>query len=137
MMAGINVRMQLLGMQELSKKLEPGQLLGKPIRNLLSKAALIVEKRAKEKASGRPGPRVQTGRLRSSITSKVDPSAIPQWAEVGSNVFYAPFVELGHMTRGGGMAPAYPFLHPALKESQGKVNGLLEQASKEIEGNFK
>lgn len=52
---------------------------------------------------------VDTGRLRSSITHQVrtDPRGVV--ARVGTNVVYAPFIELG--TR---FAEAQPFLRPAL-----------------------
>ncbi|HXH40184.1 MAG TPA: hypothetical protein VNN08_16260, partial [Thermoanaerobaculia bacterium] len=36
---------------------------------------------------------------------------------IGSEgVFYAPFVEFGHMTPKGGHVPAHPFLRPAFDE---------------------
>lgn len=80
-----------------------------PIARDLAVRALRVESRAKLNASGRPGPRVQTGRLRSSISWALAEDARGIYAVVGTNVYYAKWLELGS-TR----APAYPFLRPAL-----------------------
>ena len=81
----------------------------------LERRALRVESQAKINASGRPGPRVRTGRLRASITHRlvVDPAA-GVYAEVGSNVEYAAYVELGT-----DRAPPYPYLRPALVAAAG------------------
>lgn len=53
---------------------------------------------------------VDTGRLRNSITHQ-------QFDEnteiVGSNVSYAPFVELPHHSTSGNLIPGKPFLRPA------------------------
>lgn len=56
---------------------------------------------------------VDTGRLRSSITHRLAHDSRGLYALVGSNVVYAPFVELGtrHMA-------AQPFLRPALKAAR-------------------
>ena len=53
---------------------------------------------------------VDTGRLRNSITHQQydDHTEV-----IGSNVEYAPPVELGHRTRGGGHVAGKPFLRPA------------------------
>ena len=67
---------------------------GPVYRDLLVRA-IRVESRAKVLASGRPGPRVQTGRLRASITHRVLSSPAGAFAEVGTNVEYAGFVEFG------------------------------------------
>jgi HK97 gp10 family phage protein len=43
---------------------------------------------------------------------------------VGTNVEYAPYLELGHMTVSGGMVEARPFLRPAMEdhaEEYGKI----------------
>lgn len=75
----------------------------------LIKRAVRVESAAKHNATGRPGPNVITGRLRGSITWRLGSDALGLYADVGSAVLYAPFVELGTSR-----APAYPFLRPAL-----------------------
>lgn len=84
-----------------------------PVAKDLARRAIRVESQAKVNASGRPGPRVRTGRLRSSIHWElvVTDNGVGGFlfARVGSNVSYARHVEIG-TTR----APAYPYLRPAL-----------------------
>lgn len=80
--------------------------------NLIARA-IQVEAAAKRNASGRPGPNVITGRLRGSITWRPGEDEISPYVDVGTNVFYAPFVELGTSR-----APAYPFLRPALEAAR-------------------
>jgi phage gpG-like protein len=103
--------------------------------------AIRVESRAKLLASGRPGPRVNTGRLRASITHRILSSPQGAFAEVGTNVEYARFVEFGtqphtirprskqalywkgaehpyRSVRHPGNRP-YPFLRPALLAAAG------------------
>jgi Bacteriophage HK97-gp10, putative tail-component len=66
-----------------------------PVYRDLLRRAIRVESRAKLNASGRPGPNVDTGRLRASITHRLVVDANGLYAEVGSNVSYAAFVEYG------------------------------------------
>ena len=80
-----------------------------PIGRDLSRRAINVESQAKVNASGRPGPRVDTGRLRSSITHEVVVDANGLVARIGTNVEYARPLETG--LRNGAR---YPFLEPAL-----------------------
>lgn len=68
---------------------------------------LRVQNRARQLAP------VDTGRLRSSITSSgLQRDSRGAYVEVGTNVFYAGFVEFG--TR---RMPAQPYLRPALLEA--------------------
>jgi phage gpG-like protein len=109
------------------------ELIVGPIQRDLVRRAIRVEAAAKEYATGRGGgPKVRTGRLRSSITWKIGIDPISPYVDVGSNVLYAPFVELGHKNTphqyraaGGGWgyvgdkpAKAYPFLRPALEAAR-------------------
>jgi len=86
----------------------------------LARRAIRVVNQAKQNASQPPpsqpgsGPSVRTGRLRGSITWNLAEDLEGVYVDVGSNVFYAPFVELG-TTR---MAPR-PFLVPALEAGRG------------------
>jgi phage gpG-like protein len=85
-------------------------------------------------ASGRPGPKVQTNRLRSSISYEVKNY---EEATVGTNVFYAPFVEFGHKQTPGQFvpplgvclvkdsAPAYPFLGPVPGQVKDQLEGVF------------
>lgn len=88
-------------------------LNGPGVARELAARAIRVESAAKVNASGRPGPRVRTGRLRSSITWQLGADAAGVFADVGTNVEYAPYVELGT-----DRAPAYPFLRPALNAAR-------------------
>jgi HK97 gp10 family phage protein len=73
----------------------------------LEKVGLIVERQAKINVSQSTGhPKVQTGRLRSSITHNVSPGEV----EIGSNVVYSKYLEFGTSKM-----PPYPFLFPAVE----------------------
>lgn len=67
---------------------------GEVARDLLRRG-LNVESEAKRNASGRPGPNVQSGRLRASITHRLDRDGQGLVVRIGSNVEYARYVEEG------------------------------------------
>lgn len=129
----------------------------------VAQMALIIERQAKINATGRPGPMVQTGRLRASITTEVES---PDLARVGTNVDYAADVEYGHSQQVGrfipiyGMralnaysianhkrvyeavggfrlvnpfAPAYPFMSPTIEQTVGDREQLMVKYGKDIE----
>lgn len=73
----------------------------------LARRAIAVESSAKRRASGRPGPNVITGRLRGSITWRLGEENGEPYADVGTSVEYAPYVER-----------LYPFLLPALEDAR-------------------
>ena len=73
----------------------------------LQRRALQVDRAAKRLCP------VDTGRLRSSITNELGADGQGLMASVGTNVEYAPYVELGTSN----MA-AQPFLLPALEAAQ-------------------
>lgn len=79
-----------------------------PIGKKLKQLGIRVQTAAKRNASGRPGPNVQTGRLRSSIAEELSHDAEGLVERVGTDVEYAIYVEMGTSH-----APAYPFLRPA------------------------
>lgn len=93
------------------------QLLASPqglIAVELTRRALRVESQAKINATGNNGgPHVRTGRLRSSITHRLIVDSQGVAAEVGTNVFYGRYLELGTDR----MHP-YPFLVPALQAAR-------------------
>ena len=66
---------------------------------------------------------VRTGRLRNSISYGVDTDEPAVY--IGSNVEYAPYVELGTSKM-----RARPFLKPAVENYAGEYKDLLEQAIK-------
>jgi hypothetical protein len=78
-----------------------------PVGHELARRAVAVESAAKQHASGRPGPNVITGRLRGSITWTLGSDFRGVYADIGTVVHYAPFVER-----------RYPFLLPALDMSR-------------------
>lgn len=69
----------------------------------LARRAIRVESAAKRLAP------VDTGRLRSSITWRLERDSAGLMAVVGTNVHYAPYQEFGTSRM-----PAHPFLRPAL-----------------------
>lgn len=70
---------------------------------------------------------VDTGRLRNSITHQ-------QYDEntevVGTNVEYAPYVELGHHTASGSMVAGKPFLRPAAEGHTLEYRNILQRVMK-------
>lgn len=78
-----------------------------PVARDLIRRAIRVEGQAKQNATGRPGPMVRTGRLRGSITWRLGHDSRGLYADIGTAVVYAPFVE-----------PKYPFLKPALEAAR-------------------
>lgn len=88
-------------------------LIKGPVMQDLTKRAIRVESSMKQHASGRPGPKVRTGRLRGSITWRAGIDGNSPYVDIGSSVLYAPFVELGT-----GRAPAYPFMRPGLEAAR-------------------
>jgi hypothetical protein len=82
-----------------------------PVARDLARRAVAVESQAKINATQRPGPRVDTGRLRSSISWRLGEDAQGLYADIGTGVPYGRILELG-LTRNGAR---YPFLGPALE----------------------
>ena len=66
-----------------------------PIGRDMERRAINVVALAKLNASGRPGPNVDTGRLRSSIDSDLEVGPEGLRAVITADVEYASFVELG------------------------------------------
>jgi len=79
----------------------------------LTQAALLVERDAKKTV------RVDTGRLRASITHEIDPKDLK--ARVGTNVKYGVWVEVGSEKWPGGA----PYWRPALAANQGNIKRLF------------
>lgn len=94
-------------------------LLAGPVARDLVRRGIRVEAAAKRRATGAPpsqpgqGPGVVTGRLRGSITWRLLADAEGPYVDVGTAVFYAPFLELG--TR---YIKPRPFLVPALQAAR-------------------
>jgi hypothetical protein len=84
---------------------------------------LAVERQAKQNASGRPGPNVQTGNLRRSITTSKPEKGFgtTYTVDVSATMVYSRAVELGHPRWKPGVK--YPYLGPAANRLQ--ANGTL------------
>lgn len=80
-----------------------------PVGKALLRSVVRIEGSAKRMCP------VDTGRLRSSITHALDRDARGLVGVVGTDVDYAPFVELGTSRAG-----AQPFLRPALASEVGR-----------------
>lgn len=99
------------------------------ISRALEEIGLLAERFAKEelstpksghKSGKDPRPSVDTGRLRNSITHAVDES--DRSVAVGTNVEYAPYVELGTSKMKG-----WPYLRPAAQEHASDYRQVLEK----------
>lgn len=77
-----------------------------PVAKEVTRATIKVESAAKRRCP------VDTGRLRSSITHQVGQDGKGVVGVVGTDVDYAPYVEMGTSRMG-----AQPFLRPALSEA--------------------
>lgn len=86
--------------------------LDKILQTALERACLIVEADARERCP------VDTGQLQASITSEVDGLT----GSVGTNVEYAPYVELGTSKMS-----AQPFLLPSLEANRSKIERCFEK----------
>lgn len=71
---------------------------------------------------------VKTGRLRNSITHQ-------QYDEntevIGTNVEYAPFVELPHHSASGKLIPGKPFLRPAAENHTAEYKQIIQSVMSE------
>lgn len=138
-MAEIDI--EIKGLKETQKEMERivTDLRGEPFLNGMRRATLLVQRSAKIKAP------VDTGRLRASIAPEVRWQGNTAVGVVGSDVKYAPFVELGtkpHFVPGkyiGVWASRHgldnsglfvsgkpqPFLQPAFEENAAKIVQIL------------
>ena len=138
-MAEIDIEIQ--GLKETQKEMERivTDLRGEPFLNGMRRATLLVQRDAKKKAP------VDTGRLRTSITPEVRWQGNTAIGVVGSDVKYAPFVELGtrphfvpakyigvwtsrHGLDNAGLfvsGKPQPFLQPAFEENAAKIVQIL------------
>jgi HK97 gp10 family phage protein len=138
-MAEIDI--EINGLKETQKEMERivTDLRGEPFLNGMRRATLLVQRSAKIKAP------VDTGRLRASITPEVRWQGNTAVGVVGSNVKYAPFVELGtrphfvpqkyigvwasrHGLDNAGLfvsGKPQPFLQPAFEENAAKIVQIL------------
>lgn len=91
-------RIQIKGLEQTKRKLEQttSDLGGRPLVNAYQRATLLIAREAKINAP------VDTGRLRSSITTQVENVRGNRIRGiVGTNVIYAPYMEFGTGTFAG------------------------------------
>lgn len=93
------------------------------VQYAITMAGLAVERQAKVNASGRPGPNVQTGNLRRSITTRGTKGFGTYEAEVSATMVYARALEFGHPRWKPGVK--YPYLGPAAEKLSD--NGILSR----------
>jgi HK97 gp10 family phage protein len=106
---------------------------GSNLEKVLIKSAIVVEREAKglfkgrddESVSGEP-PRVDTGRLRASITHRLEKDSDGPAAYVGTNVEYAEDVE-----HGTSKTWPHPFLKPALDMNKQEIQAAIAKAIQE------
>lgn len=100
-----------------SHKDEVLQQLSRAVATALEKCGLLAEGYAKKLCP------VDTGRLRNSIAHAVADKE--QAAYIGSNVTYAPNVELGTVHQ-----KAQPYLHPAVARHADEYKKIIKEAMK-------
>jgi hypothetical protein len=142
-MASVTVKIE--GLEDLLKKLSPDLYAG-PLKKFLERAAIRVQSGARTLAP------VDTGRLRSSIMYEVDSHDPPMYAVVGTDVFYAPYQELGtrphfvpasaigvwasrHKLGNTGLmvsGKAHPFLKPSFESAHGDIQSLVSALGQDI-----
>lgn len=115
------MRFYFSGIAEFSKSIEVKKLAAHAAAAaILREMATTVERQAKTNATGRPGPNVYTGALRSSLThTSVKKFSLGTWyIEVGPTMPYGRRIELGFtgtdsLGRHYDQQP-YPYLGPAV-----------------------
>lgn len=65
---------------------------------------------------------VDTGNLRNSITHQQEDENTEL---IGTNVEYAPYVELGHHTKSGSFVDAKPYLRPAVENHKAEYRRII------------
>jgi len=142
------IDLEIQGLKETQADMERivRDMRGEPFLNGMRVATLLVQRSAKIKAP------VDTGRLRASITPEVRWQGNKAVGVVGSNVTYAPFVELGtkphfvpakyigvwasrHGFDNTGLfvsGKAQPFLEPAFEENKETIVRIIGDAVGEI-----
>ncbi|MFA5714363.1 MAG: HK97-gp10 family putative phage morphogenesis protein [Candidatus Paceibacterota bacterium] len=118
-----SVKFEVRGLKEAQRNLERAvrDLQGEPILNAMRDSTLLVTRNAKINAP------VDTGRLRASITPSVASMKETVTGIVGSNVKYAPYVELGTKF----MKPR-KYLQRALEQAMDYIIRRFDRAANEV-----
>ena len=112
------VEIEVRGLEKTQKKMEQvvRDLKGTRVLNAMRQATLIVQRSARINAP------VDTGRLRASITPQIVTRDNVLTGVIGSNVYYAPFQEVGTRFMRGKR-----YLQRALEDNMAKIKKLFEQ----------
>ncbi len=131
-MAGIGWSIAIKGAEKAHKALSEATIKS-PLGEAVKKITLFLDREVKMATP------VDTGRLRSSITSKVESTPLAVWGSVGTNVNYATFVEYGtkrmeaHHVEGGStrIKGTGPFTH-AMTKLQEKIGEFVKDLGEAI-----
>lgn len=97
---------------------EVREALGEAVQTALEAIGMQAESYAKMLC-----PVGATGNLRNSITHDADEDS----AVIGTNVEYAPYVELGHHLPNGGYVEPRPYLAPAVENHVDEYRQIIEE----------
>lgn len=81
-------RIVVTGLAELRQKLGP-ELIAGPLRDCFRRSSDVLLRRARGNAP------VYSGKLRASLGQEIHSGKPPKWARVGTDLYYAPFMEHG------------------------------------------
>lgn len=146
----IKLNVQIIGAEQLARKFQKAsQRMSQVMRDKMSIVVMGLKGQIQEKMSGKV-LKVRTGRLRSSVTTRVEMQGKDILGKVGSNVVYAPVHEYGatitakkgeylrFQVEGHWVSvksvkiPRRPIWEPTLKENREKINALFRQALYEV-----
>jgi len=146
----VSLNIEVIGTEQIAKKFQSAsQRASQVMREKMQSALFLLESGIKDKMSGKV-LKVRTGRLRSSVTSRVESAGGDIVGRVGSNVVYAPVHEYGavitpkrgkyltfqvdgHWVRVRSVRiPRRPIWEPTLKENQEKIRSLFRTAFAEL-----
>lgn len=117
-------------------------IYAEPWREALTEATEIVQREAQGRAPS------ATGKLRGSITTKLQAQPVPRWGAVRANARrgktrYGFVLNWGQAQRGAGVVtfhsggqPTKGWFTGALSKLQAHVNGLLDRAARQIEARW-
>lgn len=101
------------------------------VRQAVADSAALVERRAKQNSSGRPGPNVLSGAHRAGIVTEGPTHLGSTWeARVGPTKIYSRALELGHPRWRRGVK--YPYMEPAVEWARAQVAELFRRALERI-----
>ena len=118
------------GLEHLLSKLSP-DLLKKPMREFFKRATITVQGTARKRSP------VDTGYLRSSLSTEIDGREVPLWGKVGTDIAVYPEVleeSSRHHYRGGPFRgqQTQHWLSGSLMESETVLKGLLDDLGDDI-----